>query len=319
MEYQEVQELERVQKIRQICQTLEYDPLKIYCLHSGRIIGEMSDDTIRLMLQHISETLDLNTQIEQILFRCVLSMRPSPAWIQQSYESLKLLTEHNPAGVIVRLYMHAYKQNYNELRIRAPKQTTGFIEHSWQTLEDNFRWNETAILLYKELTKKSTKQLTTIAVVLLEADAIIGLSNVIPPNGQKILKQVDLPYVVNWSQVIQYYRKAIRKQKEQNRDGNLRVANVNSLSRGSWMEYLRDHKPPTQTQIKAKENRQKFEEIHKIAEEIFGVNSIEIAERARKNDFKGYGKKHKKIRTQQSHGIVLNKKIKFSVQIQETS
>lgn len=83
----------------------------VYCLHTGKVIGEYSDDELDFAIQE-EMTDDDEELFDALIVRCVASMRPSPALNKPDMQTLRQLCLNRPVDAMAYLVNRLYGNKY---------------------------------------------------------------------------------------------------------------------------------------------------------------------------------------------------------------
>lgn len=239
MEYQAILDLEDVQKIRVVCDdysiTYGVNPLTIYCAHTGRELGALNDDAIRLLMKRTDlDAFDPADLVEH----CMLAARPSPTWSYQTVANFRTLLLADPTGAACYYIMRAFESTVARQKAKCRHKASGRFEHAWKHRQDKAQWQHARVVLFRSLQDEDEKILQRVTAIMLKADAQIGLHNITPPES------LGFPEITDWEALIKYYLRAVehhaRRLIHRKREGT-------TLSSMIWHGYQRTTEPPTKS------------------------------------------------------------------------
>lgn len=238
----------------QALDTFGIDPAGIYCLHTGRKVGEYDSFVLTFAIEE-EESQDPESLVDALVTRCIASMRPTPMLNKPDRVTLLNLAEKHPVDILAYLWNRLYSNSYLAThRIDAIAPYLSKIK-TWQL------WNELAL---------KGVSLRPWIHWLLEIDSKRNLHEVTPPTfeGLELLEILTdknheqmLPRFEKWvfGQIAEYDRR------DREAESQARWMRGNSLSQTafarSWLENPEVARKKTPKKLPSKaETRRKAED-----------------------------------------------------------
>lgn len=271
-------DLNTINTVKQLCENMNPSPLNIYCSVTGACIGEFEDHAIWQVIQSMP-SMKAEDIAEEIRLNCMLSMRPSPAWVSQTPEKLKNLVKLDPVGACVYFLTRAYHQNNKPALARDSNCVDGVNWRKWDSKHAQSEFNWERVQLANWLRGTKAKQCVDLALLLCEIDSIQGLHTIRTPSSfLDTLLQDE-----NFEGLVKHYTTLRDKLIEKLRKAKIDRSRANSLSRQAF-NYLRPEKDgPSKKQVKQLEAAKKASEFNEIFNQLTGLASREEAANARKS------------------------------------
>lgn len=142
------------------------DPTKIYCIQTGSPIGSINLDELQLAIDTCGCD-DIESIIDDLEIRTLISMRPSIAWNSLDSRSIHRLRLKAPKQLLSYLMNRCYE----------PRNSTGNLKISWPQRISNYRER---IKMWQWINSMSLEQetLNQLLLVLLRLDADFNLNTI---------------------------------------------------------------------------------------------------------------------------------------------
>lgn len=274
--FDDVTDMQIIESVKAICSSMTPSPLNIFCSISGVRIGTLDDHAIWQVIQAYPRNRsydNLEVIVEDLRQSCMLSMRPSPAWAQQSPKRLKELVKRDPVGSCVYFLTRAYHQNNRPAMSRDPNLSDGVNWRKWESKYAQAEFNWERVQLADYLYRRDIKTTEQLALLLCEVDALAGLHRT--PTVSKFLDSVLNEESFN-SLIVHYsgWRdRLIERRAKQHLDS----AKANKLASGAFNYIRPENQEPSARQLKLAEKAKQTAEFNDIWNSI---NNIETKEQA---------------------------------------
>lgn len=274
--FDDATDMQIIESVKAICSSMKPSPLNIFCSISGVRIGTLDDHAIWQVIQAYprSRSYDnLDNMVEELRQSCMLSMRPSPAWTQQSPKRLKELIKRDPVGACVYFLTRAYHQNNRSALSRDPNLGDGINWRKWESKYAQAEFNWERVQLADYLYGRDIKTVERLALLLCEIDALAGLHTI--ATVSKFLDSVLNEESFN--SLIKHYSGWRDKLIERRAKQHLDSAKANKLASGAFNYIRPESQEPTKRQLKLAEKAKQTAEFNDIWNSI---NNIETKEQA---------------------------------------
>ena len=88
--------------------TYGVDPLRMYCLHTGKPMGTLDIDELAEAIYEESDDDELESVVDGLVVRTVISMRPSPALNKPDLATIREMSVRRPVDALAYLLNRLY-------------------------------------------------------------------------------------------------------------------------------------------------------------------------------------------------------------------
>jgi hypothetical protein len=233
-----------------------FDPFAIHCSVTGKPIGKIGDEEMFSVLNLICESNDgADEAATDLWLRVISAMRPSLKWNKFRSESLAQMRKSDPVETLAYLVNRMFAPHN---RLKGGMQPVHYDERikAWRLIES---WGK-------------TDETNTLAYMLLEIDAKMGLDVEMPPFNWRDFFEAEsqsarVTMVQGWYATLMVrWEKRLKEAEQQShwiRHGNV-------LSKSAFADAFMESKPLSVTAIKKAEKKADRDFMAHIIWEVLG-------------------------------------------------
>lgn len=234
----------------------QFDPTKLYCLHTGKPIGIILFEEFESTVAEIAiNCTDLESIADDLAMRILASMRPSLKWNKLRDSTLP------------------------EMRVNQPVETLAYLLNKLMTpsrddnTQDFFQVHRTRILTYQQVSRLTKEQVDEMTHLLLEIEAKLNLEKEVSP------LTIDAPPKESWftltmSLLRPWHAKRVAFHAKAEADAQWFAANPGARKAfyASWMERA----PPSETAVKKAEKQREVNYMSSMLDALLNPGSQNI-------------------------------------------
>lgn len=253
------------------------NPLKLYCNRTGREVGTLNDSILHSSLSSIKSD-DTEEIMDELISRCLLSMRPAPDLIYLSGDSMKALIDHDATTALIFYLSKAFESQNRQYMAVSPTHKSSRFKHKFASdesaIEAKINWNRGLVELQQIINQNiPQKNIKRFCLMLLSIDAQLGLHKLTPPSELwgfgLITKQHAFSDCIK---LIKHYKNELTKIEKANKGF---LDNVNTLSLHT-AQAIRKEIGRKKSPIQRKKERNINNFAIQLADLIDGNKSIDL-------------------------------------------